>query len=163
FPSLTHHNQRARDSTEVVMRWLLVALLLTLPAQAFAQAKVAPKPTTLAITGVTVIDTARGRVMPNATVVVTGDRITAVGEGVAVPRAASAAPADGKFLIPGLWDMHAHVESEAVLPLFVGNGVTGVRHMFTGSPLNPPVKDWGKDAEAGKRIGPRIVATTRAI
>ena len=145
------------------MRWLLLTAALV-PAPAAGQDK-KPAPAAVAVTGVTVIDVAAGRTLPDQTVVVTGDRIAEVGkaDAVAVPPGATVVDGKGKFLIPGLWDMHAHVEAEATLPLFVGNGVTGVRHMFTGSPLNPPVKQWGKEVEAGKRVGPRVVATTRAI
>jgi hypothetical protein len=142
------------------MRWVTIAFVLTLSAAAWAG-----EPVPIAITGVTVIDCTGAPPRPDMTVLITGDRITAIGETgkVAVPADAKLVDGRGKFLIPGLWDMHAHVEAEAVLPLFVGNGVTGVRHMFTGSPLWPPVQKWQKDVEAGKLVGPRIVATLRAI
>ena len=42
----------------------------------------------------------------------------------------------GKFLIPGLWDMHVHLSvPEIYFPLLVANGITGVREMFTGIPI----------------------------
>lgn len=139
------------------MLWSAVALSLAIP--------VAPAPPRLAIVGVTVIDGTAGPPQPNMTVIITGDRITEIGktEQVAVPEGSQVVKATGKFLISGLWDMHAHVESEAFLGLFIGNGVTGVRHMYTASPLNPPVRQWQKDIDAGKRLGPRIVATTRVL
>jgi imidazolonepropionase-like amidohydrolase len=150
----------ARGFTEVVMRWLLVTLSVAWPAAAGAEEKKA-----LVISGVTVVDVAQGRLCPDETVVLVGGRIDEVGktDAVVVPKGATVVDGRGKFLIPGLWDMHAHVEAEATLPLFVGNGVTGVRHMFTGSPLNPPVKQWGREVEGGRRVGPRVVAATRAI
>ncbi|HSQ54661.1 MAG TPA: amidohydrolase family protein [Gemmata sp.] len=147
------------------MAWFFSALLLCVSSSSFARDNERPAKAILVIRGVTIIDVARGTTLEAMTVVVEDDRITEVGkvDAVAIPKNAMVIEVKGKLLIPGLWDMHAHVEAEAILPLFVGNGVTGVRHMFTGSPLNPPVKDWGKEVARGKRIGPRIVATTRAI
>ena len=68
----------------------------------------------------------------------------------------------GKFLIPGLWDMHVHIvfgdwfphAKEITLPLFIANGVTGVRDM--GSDLDP-LQQWRKEISAGTLTGPRIV------
>lgn len=143
------------------MRCYSLAILLALPGVLAAQ----PKESKLAITGVTVIDGTAGPPQPDMTVIVVGDRITEIGKTgrVVVPQGVEVVNAAGKFLIPGLWDMHAHVESEAFLGLFVGNGVTGVRHMYTASPLNPSVRQWQKEIDAGKRLGPRIVATTHPI
>src|SRR6478672_1895722 len=102
------------------MRAAAVVLLLTLPAALCAQQ---PKP--LAITGVTVIDVATGAAAPNRTVLVRGDRIAAVGATgeVAVPAGAETLDAAGKFLIPGLWDMHVHIAGPDYLKLFLANGV----------------------------------------
>jgi hypothetical protein len=147
------------------MVWPLIALLLAMPDGVDAPPRKKGEVPKLAITGVTVIDGTAGPVQPNMTVVIVGDRITALGPTgrVAVPEGAEVVKAANKYLIPGLWDMHAHVESEAFLGLFVGNGVTGVRHMYTASPLNPPVRRWQSEIAAGKRLGPRIVATTRVL
>ncbi len=61
--------------------------------------------------------------------------------------------AKGKFLIPGLWDMHIHLgPPEIFFPLLVANGITGVREMFTGIPM-PAIRGWRARAEV-----PRIVA-----
>jgi imidazolonepropionase-like amidohydrolase len=70
--------------------------------------------------------------------------------------------ATGKFLIPGLWDMHVHVmfgdwipgSKEVTLPLFVANGVTGIRDM--GGDLDTLLA-WRKEIAAGTLIGPRMV------
>ncbi len=122
-------------------------------------------PSTLAIVGVTLVDAAHRLPRPHHTVVIRGERIVAVGPtpDVNVPPGSRVLNGQGKYLIPGLWDMHCHVESETFLYLYVGNGVTGVRHMYSGSPLQPPVAQWGREAAAGRRIGPRIVATTKVI
>jgi hypothetical protein len=65
--------------------------------------------------------------------------------------------ATGKFLIPGLWDMHAHtITKESFFPLYLANGVTGVRDMF-----NPLAKfdEWRREIKEGKILGPRINAS----
>jgi imidazolonepropionase-like amidohydrolase len=96
----------------------------------------------LAFTHVTVIDTARGVAHDDQTVLVAGERITEVGKAgtVNMPTGAHVVPADGKFLIPGLWDMHVHTFAHGrgprstqtwFFPLFIANGVTGVRDMWT--------------------------------
>ena len=68
------------------------------------------KPTALVLTHVTVIDVTGMPARPNVTVVVTGDRITHLGASAEVhaPKGSQIVDATGKFLIPGLWDMHIH-------------------------------------------------------
>src|SRR5207248_10580167 len=92
-----------------------------------ARAEDAPA-TALAIAGVTVIDATGAPARPGMTVVVTGDRITAVGKSgeVRVPEGARVVDGEGKYLIPGLWDMHVHTAAPSYLPLYLANGVTGV-------------------------------------
>jgi len=91
-------------------------------------------------------------------VVISGRRIVRMGRTgrVRLPKDALVVNASGKFLIPGLWDMHVHEwNREVFFPLFIAHGVTGVRDMF--SPL-PPIKRWRAEIAAGTTVGPRIVA-----
>ncbi len=102
-----------------------------------------PQSPTVAIRGVTVVDVSDGSLHPEHTVVVAGNRIAAVGpaQKVAVPDAAEVVEGAGRYLIPGLWDMHVHsvssvdsaIESTAAqewhFPLFLAHGVTGIRNM----------------------------------
>ena len=67
--------------------------------------------------------------------------------------------APGKFLIPGLWDMHVHWYDERSLPLFTIEGVTGIRIMF-GFPLH---LDWQRRFAQGKLSGPRLVVAGPAV
>ena len=93
------------------------------------------RPAPLVFTHVTVVDANDEPPEPDMTVVVTGDRITALGKTgkVTVPKDAQVVDATGKYLIPGLWDMHVHLHGKEVLfPLFIANGVTGVRQMGGG-------------------------------
>jgi len=92
-------------------------------------------PQSLVIKHVKVIDATGRGPEPNMTVIVDGDRIVAVSPSrrTHIPRKAVVVDGTGKFLIPGLWDMHVHGASDARAPwshlLFLANGVVGVRDM----------------------------------
>jgi hypothetical protein len=110
----------------------------------------------VAITGVTVVDVADGRLIPTSTVVIKDRTISAVTQGAA-PAGARVIDARGKFLIPGLWDMHAHLQfgGEPWLQLYAANGVTSVRDM--GADLDVILKL--RDAtSSGRVVGPEVVA-----
>jgi imidazolonepropionase-like amidohydrolase len=115
----------------------------------------------LVLTHVTVIDATGAAAKPDVTVIVTGDRISQIGKGREgqAPKNAQVVDARGKFLIPGLWDMHIHWYETEYLPLFIANGVTGVRIMF-GAPLH---HEWRKEVEAGALLGPRMVIASRIV
>ena len=111
----------------------------------------------IAITHATVIDATGAPAQRDMTVIVANRTITGVGKSssVAIPEGAVTIDARGKFLIPGLWDMHVHEifgdwipEEEKITPaLFVLNGVTGVRDM--GGDLEP-LKKWRSRIAAGE-------------
>jgi imidazolonepropionase-like amidohydrolase len=109
----------------------------------------------LVLSGVTVIDATGAAPRPNMAVVIDKGRIAEVGKvgTVVAPERARVLDGSGKFLIPGLWDMHVHWYDEESLPLFTVNGVTGVRVMF-GFPLH---LDWQRKLVEGKLVGPRLV------
>jgi imidazolonepropionase-like amidohydrolase len=109
----------------------------------------------IAITDVTVIDVASAAARPHMTVLIDGDHIRAVGRAIPIPPNTRLVPGTGKFLIPGLWDMHVHLwYQENQLPTFLAFGVTGVQDM--GSDF-ARVSAWRAAIESGKAIGPRIV------
>jgi len=113
-----------------------------------------------AITHVTLVDVIDGKLQSNLTVLIRGNRINAIGPSpnLLIPSNARVVDATGKFLIPGLWDMHVHLgnATEAALPALVASGVTGVRDM--GSPSFETLRSWNVEALSGGRVGPRIVA-----
>ena len=118
-------------------RILALVLAVLLPALASAQTKQAVGRQPLVFIHATVIDTAGGPSKSDATVIISGNRIVALGKTgqVRVPKGAQVVNAAGKFLIPGLWDMHFHAPEnnqarEIFAPLNLANGVTGIRHMF---------------------------------
>lgn len=136
--------------TAHTMRLLaLFALVAALPAAA----------QTIAVTEITVIDVATGSRQPNQTVIITEGRIAAMGPTgrVAVPAGAQRIRGRGKFLIPGLWDMHVHLSmiGRSALGVFLANGITGVRDMGGEPQL---VLAWRDSVAAGTLAGPRIKA-----
>jgi imidazolonepropionase-like amidohydrolase len=117
----------------------------------------------IAIVHATVIDPGPGTVRPDQTVIIQGDRIVAVNPaGVELPAHTRIIDATGQYVIPGLWDMHVHSVfgdwfprgRDVILPLYIANGVTGVRDM--GGELNV-LQGWRDSIAAGKLVGPRMV------
>jgi len=117
----------------------------------------------LVLTHVTVIDCTGAPPRADVTVVIADGRITALRHQVKVPQDARLIDAKGKFLIPGLWDMHVHLAQgkfatwarPVFLPLLVANGVTGVRDM--GGDFQT-IQQLRKEMLDGVRAGPQIVA-----
>ncbi|MDQ6801041.1 MAG: amidohydrolase family protein [Acidobacteriota bacterium] len=108
----------------------------------------------LAITHVTVINPADANPRRDVTVVIRDGRIAEIGN--TTPSDAEVVDGRGKFLIPGLWDMHVHLSytTSSALPLLIANGVTTVRDM--GSKL-AEIDDWRARIGAGALVGPRIL------
>jgi imidazolonepropionase-like amidohydrolase len=120
-------------------------------------------------THVTVIDVTGAPSKSEMTVVVAGNRIAAVGRTgiVRIPKDAQVVGASGKFLIPGLWDMHTHTLREdrigAFFPLFIANGVTGIRDMAMPLENLELLKLWRKEIQEGRRVGPHIFASGATV
>jgi imidazolonepropionase-like amidohydrolase len=123
-----------------------------------------PAPSATVITHATVLNPGTSSVQRNRTVVITGDRITSVSdtEKCQLPQNARVIDAMGQYLIPGLWDMHVHSAfgdwfpggRDIILPLFIANGVTGVRDMGGDIPV---LMEWRKEIASGQIVGPRMV------
>src|SRR5258708_74341 len=114
-------------------------LLLLLPLLLIAQSPQNSRTKPFVFAHVTVIDATGAPAKPDMTVVIIGNRIAALGETgkVRVPKDAQVMDATGMYLIPGLWDMHVHTGyKETYLPLYIANGITGVRDM--GGDLERP-------------------------
>ncbi|MEW5902326.1 MAG: hypothetical protein AB1715_12750, partial [Acidobacteriota bacterium] len=112
----------------------------------------------LSIRHVTVIDGMGAAPRANQTVIISGDRIVEIGEdgSVSLPEEARILDGEGRYLIPGVWDMHVHLSqsTESALPALVANGIVGVRDMGGFLPL---IDRWRVLTEAGLMTGPRIV------
>lgn len=143
-------------------------MLLAAPFLLLGQQEVRRDQDQVAFTHVTVIDATGSPERTNMTVLITGNRISDLGKTgtVVVPKNAKVIDGTGKFLIPGLWDMHTHpfydirgekekFSPEPALKMFLANGVTGIRDMF--GPLEE-VNRWREKITQGSIIGPHIFA-----
>ena len=108
----------------------------------------------IVITHVTVINVTGGAPQTDVNVFIDDARITSIGTG-APPAKATLVDGRGKYLIPGLWDMHVHLSParDHALPLLVANGVTGVRDL--GGHLSE-LDAWRAKIAAHVQDGPRI-------
>jgi imidazolonepropionase-like amidohydrolase len=113
---------------------------------------------------VTVINVLNGSPLTDRSVAVAGGKIIAVGPAATVetPAGAKVVDSTGKYLIPGLWDMHVHFVFRNYGPLFVANGVTGVRVMW-GNPQGLPHNIWRKEFSQGKAVGPRMMIASNIV
>ena len=113
-------------------------------------------------------------VLADQTVLVQGGEIIEVGpvDEVRVPKSARVIDGSGKYLLPGLADMHMHTRQDwddgalwpvAPLALYLANGVTTIRDLGpTGNDISYPLQ-WREEIEAGTRIGPRIFASGKIL
>jgi hypothetical protein len=117
----------------------------------------------VALTHLTVIDVTGKPAKRDMTLVITGEHIAAMGKSgrVSLPKGSRVVNASGKYLIPGLWDMHVHTlskgQAEQFFPLFIANGITGVRDM--GGDLSfEQIADIKRRTQTQSGYGPRIIA-----
>lgn len=112
----------------------------------------------VAITGVTVIDVLTGQRRSGVTVVTRGERIAAIGPEAKIPGGATRVNGRGKFLLPGLWDMHTHHQGTGAecLDLFIAKGVTGTRDMGGDADFILPLREPVRSVAV---LGPEVVAS----
>ena len=115
------------------------------------------------INHVTIIDVATGALQPNQVVAISRGKIVEVQTADKDSYAAKQyVNGNGRYLIPGLWDMHVHFRggdslaaaNKKSLTLFLAHGVTTVRD--AGGDLTPSIMQWRQEMEAGRIAGPRI-------
>jgi len=142
--------------------------LLGLPAAALlAAAAFRPAPPAkvydLVINHVSVVDVASGRLRPNQSVAVAGGKIVHVGPAAqAHYQARQTVDGTGRYLLPGLWDMHVHFRggdslaaaNKKSLTLYLAHGITTVRDC--GGDLTPRIFAWRREEAAGTLAGPRL-------
>jgi len=143
---------------------LAVSFLSLLAAGCLLLSCAAPQENALAIVHVTVVDMAGAAPRPDQDVIVKTQRIAAVGPSgsIAVPRGARIVDGRGKFLIPGLADMHVHLTAAGepdgsrsfLIPLLLAHGITTVRDMGGYLESLVPLR---REVQNGKRPGPQIV------
>jgi imidazolonepropionase-like amidohydrolase len=153
----------SQESSTSVLRVVLFALTLSAGPWTRGSAQAAP----LFIAHVAVVDVIARRVQPDMTVEIQGRTITAVSEDrrVRIPRRATVIDGRGKYLIPGLWDMHVHLSfppgaAQSFLPLMVANGILGARDMHS---FLPPIISLKRAVASGAQIGPRLFVAGTAV
>jgi imidazolonepropionase-like amidohydrolase len=143
-----------------ILRSFLMLSIVGVPAYA-THAK------NLAVTHVTIVDTSSLSLHTDQTLIIVDGRISAIRPSATakLPKDVQIVDGRGKFLAPGLWDMHVHIAgvsadpawSKQVLPpLLLANGIVGVRDM--GGDLEALLA-WKQAIEAGTLVGPHIVAS----
>jgi len=144
------------------MRASLIACLCLTPfLRAESKAKTAPQ--VLIFTNVNVVNTRDGGIQRNMTVLIKKERITGIAKVgfVGQGRNIQIINANGKYMIPGMWDMHVHSafvspawDERVIYPLYIANGVTGVRDMGG----DPDVLEGRRTRiETGELLGPHMV------
>ncbi|MEQ1515199.1 MAG: amidohydrolase family protein [Usitatibacteraceae bacterium] len=122
----------------------------------------------LIIRHATIVDVENGRTIAGQAIVTRGGEILAVGADrstAASWRAKRTVDARGRYVIPGLWDMHMHFgggtdlidENKALLPLFVVHGITTIRDM--AGDLPDQVLAWRDEIAAGRLFGPTLLTS----
>jgi imidazolonepropionase-like amidohydrolase len=123
---------------------------------------------TIAISDVAIVDVEHGRIGDPARVLVVDGRIAAIDASgkIAIPDGAERVDGHGRFLMPGLVDMHVHLfaipshrpPATWSFPLYVANGVTSVREMAAAPESIALVNRWRADAASGALVAPRVAA-----
>ena len=153
------------------MKQLLFALAPILLAFA-PPALAAPKQGDVIIRHVSIVDVEAAKTIAEQAVVLKGEDIVAVGSDSAIAkdwRADRIIEGEGRYLIPGLWDMHVHFgggpelieENRALLPLYVANGITTIRD--ASGDLPDQVLTWRGEIAGGKLFGPRLLTSGAKI
>lgn len=110
----------------------------------------------IALTGGTLVDVRTGETIENSIILIDGDRIADVGavDKIQMPSSARRIDASGKWIVPGLMDMRAHVSHEPDLPfeMYLAKGVTTIRDPGSDVTLSRLLR---MELDSGKRIGPR--------
>lgn len=132
----------------------------------------APAQGDVIIRHVTIVDVEAAKTVAGQAVVLKGDDIVAVGADAAIAkgwRADRTVEGKGRYLIPGLWDMHVHFgggpdlieENRALLPLYVANGITTIRDC--SGDLPEQVLAWRGEIANGGLFGPRLLTSGAKI
>ena len=116
---------------------------------------------TLVLSHVTVIDGTSSPARNDQTVVITNGVLAEVGRNALIPHQAHVIDARGKFLIPGLWDMHTHVAGitadpkwgKSLLPQYLAYGITSIRDMAGDVEA---LFSWERETDEGRLRGPRM-------
>ncbi len=124
------------------------------PKGVLASAAPTPVHNNQEIRDVTIVDVEHGTLLPHRTVLITNGLVTSVTpfQNTSHLSAEDVLDGRGKFLIPGMWDMHTHINHTDVdFPLYIANGVLGIRSM---GGVQDQVFAWQKQLQDGSLFGP---------
>lgn len=142
-------------------RWSVACVIpATVVTASFTAGRPPAQARVLAFEDVNVVPMDRDTVLPHQTVLVEGGRVTALGSPVSVhvPAGAQVIPGRGRWLMPGLIDMHVHLNREDV-PAYLSAGITTVRNMWG----TPGVKRLQADIASGALRGPTILSASPGL
>lgn len=149
------HTMNRKSSTDDMQRIIIVALTICLVLSSCSKEKV-----DIIIRNVNIINVESGEILFQKDVAVKDQYIVKIDNGKKIRQTEGTRVIDGtdKYLIPGLWDMHVHLDldHEEYLQLYLANGVTGVREM------NGMHRDWG-DRKEGSWLAPRFCMGSRIL
>ena len=125
---------------------------LTVAANRLSQRKTTP----LVLLGGTLIDGTGRPPITNSAVVIQGDRIVAAGprSEITIPTGATVINVSGKYLLPGLWDMHSHFYQVEFGPAYLAAGITTARDVGNDIEFGTSLRDAAKQ---GRGLGPRML------
>lgn len=139
------------------MKYSLLTLALVICAEVAAAQ-------TLLISNVTLIDATGGPPQAGRSVLVRAGKIAAIGAPIKAPKDARRIDGTGRFLIPGLWDMHTHVAGisadpkwgKHLLPLYLAHGIVGIRDMAGDLET---LLAWKRVQASGALAGPKMIVS----
>ena len=142
---------------KIVVRVVIVLLLMGGAISCTSQS-----PADIVIKNTNIIDVETGDIAEGQTIEIRDGKIVGIYSSGQDIVATDAINASGKYVIPGLWDMHVHfrggdsliAENKDLLDLFIANGVTTVRD--AGGDITPAIMKWKKEITSGELVGPQI-------
>jgi hypothetical protein len=139
-------------------RVLLLAVLAATASGAVVRSQQAPASVRTALIGATVIDVIAGTMVPNAVIVIEGDKVTAFGgRTTPIPAGAESVDVSGRFIIPGLVDSHVHFQP-FLGEMFLNFGVTSVVNLTGRAALGDA---YWKSAQSPEVRTPRLFGIGR--
>lgn len=140
-------------------RYIVAAAVASAALVAATASGAASRPDVTAFVHVNVVPMDRERVLPDQTVLVENGLISALGSDVRVPRDARVIDGRGKFLSPGLADMHSHSDTREEMKVYLANGVTTILNL--GGASTPFIDQLVPLLNRGERPGPHVYAALR--
>jgi imidazolonepropionase-like amidohydrolase len=113
---------------------------------------------------VNIVDMNSGRINENVNLKISGDEIVAISRSAKDIKNCRTIEAKGKYVIPGLWDMHVHIRNreDIFFPLLIANGVTGIRDMHNPARCFTAAR-WRDSINNSTAVAPRIGAVAGCI